>query len=442
VFENIIEQGAVLQLKDDILRARRAPSMLFYGPPESGKGSAALELARVLSCEKGGEWKCSCPSCERHRYLQHDDLLVLGPRSFQAEISASLSAFLRSPDVSSAKLLFYRAIRKLQIRFSPVLIEDDPKAGKIAAVLQSLEEGLDEFLRLNTQTIEKAVLEKKCAALVKDALALDGEGQGGAIPISRIRRACYWCRIAPNGKRKTLIIENAENMREEARNSLLKLLEEPPDTICIVLTAQRREAIMATILSRLRPYRFLKRSAESEKEVIRRVFQDTVDEKIAVTGSVLSAYLDSFLAQGSEKMYPLAVWFIVSLARSASVYAKKSAGAIPRFVNALGERYAPIANAGGIQRAVRDAEVIKTLLAQSGNFEDDSFSRFLKICLDLTGSLTRETGDPQFIAYNGIFKKHIGEALTAVDILNQSVTLALEALFHRLKKDIIRGVNV
>jgi len=172
------------------------------------------------------------------------------------------------------------------------------------------------------------------------------------------------------------------------------------------------------------------------------VFQDTVDEKIAVTGSVLSAYLDSFLAQGSEKMYPLAVWFIVSLARSASVYAKKSAGAIPRFVNALGERYAPIANAGGIQRAVRDAEVIKTLLAQSGNFEDDSFSRFLKICLDLTGSLTRETGDPQFIAYNGIFKKHIGEALTAVDILNQSVTLALEALFHRLKKDIIRGVNV
>jgi DNA polymerase-3 subunit gamma/tau len=442
VFENIIEQGVVLQLKDDILRARRAPSMLFYGPPESGKGSAALELARVLSCEKSGEWKCSCPSCERHRYLQHDDLLVLGPRSFQAEISASLSAFLRSPDVPGAKLLFYRALRKLQIRFSPVLIEDDPKAGKIAAVLQSLDEGLDEFLRINTQTITKAALEKKCAALVKDALALDSEGQGGAIPIGRIRRACYWCRIAPNGKRKTLIIENAENMREESRNSLLKLLEEPPDTICIVLTAQRREAIMATILSRLRPYRFLKRSADSEKEVIRRVFQDTANEKTAAGGSVLSAYFDSFLAQGREKMYPLAAWFIVSLARSASVSAKKSAGTIPRFVNALGERYAPIANAGGIQRAVRDAEVIKTLLAQSGNFEDDSFSRFLKICLDLTGSLTRETRDPQFIAYNGIFKKHIGEALTAVDVLNQSTTLALEALFHRLKKDIIRGINV
>jgi DNA polymerase-3 subunit gamma/tau len=444
VFENIIEQGAVLQLKDDILGARRAPSMLFYGPPESGKGSAALELARVLSCEKGGEWKCSCPSCERHRYLQHDDLLALGPRSFQAEISASLCAFLRSPDVLSARLLFFRSLRKLQIRFSPVLMEDDPKAGKIAPVLQSLEEGLDDFLRLNTQTIDKAALEKKCAALVKDALVLDSEGQGGAIPISRIRRACYWCRIAPNGKRKTLIIENAENMRDEARNSLLKLLEEPPDTVSIVLTAQRREAIMETILSRLRPYRFLKRSAESEKEVIRRVFQDNVDEKIISTGgSVLSAYLDSFLAQGSEKMYSLAAWFIVSLVRLAAVSAKKNgAGEIPRFVYALGERYAPIAGTCDLPRVVKDAEVIKTLLAQSGNFEDDSFSRFLKLCLDLTGSFTREAGDPQFIAYNGLFKKHIGEAVTAVDVLNQSVTLALEALFHKLKRDIVRGINV
>jgi len=443
VFENIIEQAAVLQLKDDIIREKRAPSMLFYGPPESGKGSAALELARVLSCEKSGEWKCSCPSCERHRYLQHDDLLALGPRSFQAEISASLSAFLRSPDVSGAKLLFYRALRKLQIRFSPVLMEDDPKAGKIAAVFQSLDEGLGEFLRIDTQTIEKAALEKLCAALVKDALTLESEGQGGAIPVSRIRKACYWCRIAPNGKRKTLIIENAENMREEARNSLLKLLEEPPDTVCIVLTAQRREAVMATILSRLRPYRFLKRSAESEKEVIRRVFQDNADEKIkGAGGSVLSAYLDSFLARGSGKMYPLAAWFLVSLARSASVSAKKSADAIPSFVNTLGERYAPIAGAGGLQRTAKDSEVIKTLLVQSGGFEGDSFSLFLKNCLDLTGGLTREAGEPHFIAYNGIFKKHIGEALTAVDVFNQSTALALEALFHNLKKDIIRGINV
>ena len=442
MFENIIEQGAVLQLKNDILCGKYAPSMLFYGPPESGKGSAALELARVLSCEKGGEWKCSCPSCERHRYLQHDDLLMLGPRSFQAEIAACLSAFLRNPDVMSAKLLFFRSLRKLQIRFSPVLIEDDPKLGKIAPVLQSLDERLSEFLQTDTNTCGKAALEKLCDALVKDALTLENEGQGGAIPIGRIRRASYWCRIAPNGKRKTLIIENAENMRDEARNSLLKLLEEPPQTVSIVLTAQRRETIMPTILSRLRPYRFLKRSAESEKEVIRRVFQDTPGKYSEAGGSLISAYLDSFLPRGNEKMYPLAAWFIVSLARIAAVSAKKTEGSIPRFIYALGERYAPIAETSGLERPVKSAALVKTLLAQTDNFEEDTFSRFLKLCLDLTGLFTREVGDPQFIAYNDIFKKRIGETVTAVDVLNQSTTLALEALFHKLKKDIIRGINV
>ncbi|MCL2175342.1 MAG: DNA polymerase III, partial [Treponema sp.] len=76
MFENIIAQSAADQLGDDIDSGRIAPSMLFYGPSESGKGSSALELSRVLSCEEDAGWKCACASCERHRYLLHDDLLI------------------------------------------------------------------------------------------------------------------------------------------------------------------------------------------------------------------------------------------------------------------------------------------------------------------------------------------------------------------------------
>jgi DNA polymerase-3 subunit gamma/tau len=440
VFENIIEQAAVLQLRDDILSGRNAPSMLFFGPSETGKGSAALELARSLSCEGDASWKCSCPSCERHRYLQHDDLLALGNRSFSAEIAAANSAFLRSPSSVSTKLLFFRSLRKLLIRFSPVLMEDDPKLGKISSVLQSLDEKLSEFWA-ETEKAENTALEKLCSSLVKDALTLESEGLSANIPIGQIRRASYWCRLAPNGKRKTLIIENAENMRDEARNSLLKLLEEPPAGVSIVLTALRREAIMPTILSRLRPYRFLKRSAESEKEVIRRVFQDTVSEKLFEKGgSLLSAYLDSFLPRSTEKLYPLAAWFIVSLARIAAISIKKSgSGNIPVIINALGERYAPIAETAGLERSLRSASVVKTILSQSGNFEDASFSRFLKICLDLVCDVTRSADNPQFIAYNDMFKKIIGEAVTAVDILNINTAVALESLFYKLKTAMTRG---
>ncbi|WP_461248031.1 DNA polymerase III [Treponema sp. R6D11] len=439
MFENIIEQGAVLQLQNDILSQRLAPSMLFYGPSESGKGSSALELARILSCEKDASWKCECPSCEKHRYLQHVDLLMLGPRSFAAEIFASCSTFWRNPAANGPKKLFIRSLRKLQMRFSPVLMEEDPKLSKLSSTLQSFEEGLSDLWLTNSAQVLPSALEKQCTSLVKTAQTLIEDGIGGTIPIDHIRKAAYWCRLAPTGKRKTLIIENAENMREEARNSLLKLLEEPPETVSIVLTTQRREAIMPTILSRLRPYRFVKRSEQGEREVIRRVFQDTVkEESLSAGGSIVSAYLDSFLPAGAEKLYPLAAWFIVSLARAVTSLVKKDGTQTPKIINVLGQRYAPIANEAGFERTVDAAAVVKTLLEKSSNFENDSISRFFEICLDMVCDAAREADDPEFIVYRDIFRKRINETETAVNTLNISAALALEGLFYSLKNDMVK----
>ena len=440
MFENIIEQGAVSQLRDDILGGHQAPCMLFYGPGESGKGSAALELARVLSCTSdGAAWKCSCPSCERHRYLQNDDLLILGKKSFSAEINASCSVFLLNPHSQSGKHLFFRSLRKLQMRFSPVLMEDDPKFARLSPLLQSLDELLNEFLLTDTEKENAQVSEKLCKALVKNALSLDEEGISALVPVGHIRKASYWCRLAPNGKRKTLIIENAENMRDEARNSLLKLLEEPPAGVSIVLTAQRREAVMPTILSRLRPYRFLKRSMEGEKEVLRRVFQYNVKEIPLDEGrSLISSYLESFLVQGTEKLYPLAVLFVASMARITSLsLKKKNSGGILRIMGELEERYAPIAEGMGFVCLEKSSVLIKTMLAKSGNFEDDSFSRFLRLCLELIAAVTIGNDDPFSVAFNDIVKKHIGEAVTSVDILNQSTALALEALMYKIKTAVL-----
>ncbi|MCL2809156.1 MAG: DNA polymerase III [Treponema sp.] len=440
MFENIIDQGAVLQLRDDILNSRNAPSMLFFGQSNLGKGSAALELARVLSCENDAALKCACSSCESHRYLQHEDLLVLGNRSFAMEISACYSAYSRNPSNAGCKHLFFRSLRKLLLRFSPILMEDDPKLSKISSVLQSFDEKLGDFW-INSQNCENDALKKLCDSLVKDALVLENDGIGNIIPIGHIRKASYWCRLAPSGKNKTLIIENAENMREEGRNSLLKLLEEPPVSVNIVLTAQRREAIMPTILSRLRPYRFIKRSEESEKEVIRRVFQDNINEKPVEKGnSLVNAYLNSFMPQKNETLYPLAACFIVSIMRTVSIYMKKNGiKTIPEIINSIGLRYAPIAKETGIDSSVKGISLIKTIVSKSGNFENDSFSSFIKICLDQINDVTRNVNDPHGIKCNDIFKKNTSEAVTAVDVLNINVTSALENLYFKLKKDLIRG---
>ena len=51
MFENLLGQNEILHtLKSDLEADRLPPAILFSGPPGSGKITAALELARVLSC--------------------------------------------------------------------------------------------------------------------------------------------------------------------------------------------------------------------------------------------------------------------------------------------------------------------------------------------------------------------------------------------------------
>jgi DNA polymerase-3 subunit gamma/tau len=451
VFENIIAQAAAGQLAEDIRSNRLAPSMLFFGPPASGKGSAALELARALSCENGAidtapaaPWNCSCPACLRHRCLIHGDLLLLGQRPFAAEIAASRTAFLREK-TTATRTLFIRSLRKLTARFSPVLWEDDPKAGKFSPLLQSLEEALDEFESRSAALTggaeaDGAAMEKLGDSLLKDALKLEAEGMGETIPIAQIRRAAYWSRLAPVGKHKTLIFENADRMQEGARNSLLKILEEPPEAVSIILCVQRREAVLPTIASRLRPYRFLKREEEEEREIIRRVFRDSParqrEGERQQAGGLVSAYIDSFFSQPLEKLYPLAAFFIASLARSSALSFKKRGGdSIPAALTALGAYCAPIAEAAGFGRSSTAREVIGTLLAESDGFQARSFPRFLRLVLDLAAESIRQgEAGPHSIAYNDIWRNHINQAEAAAGVWNQNPTLVLESLFCRLQE--------
>ncbi|MDR1106297.1 MAG: DNA polymerase III, partial [Treponema sp.] len=224
MFENVLGQEASGRLEEDVKGGRLAPAMLFSGPPASGKGTAALELARVLSCEAEtgdqiaglsvrGAWNCVCPSCARHRYLVHQDLLLLGPRRFSAEIAAAGAGLLRESESSSARVFFIRSIRKLLGRFSPALWEDDPGFGKLAVLIQSIEEALDELARPREEDGEKAGLEKLCSSLIKDTLKLEEGGMGETVPIAHVRRAAWWSRLAPSGRVKFILMENAGRMQ-------------------------------------------------------------------------------------------------------------------------------------------------------------------------------------------------------------------------------------
>src|SRR6202050_2080648 len=56
--------------------------------------------------------------------------------------------------------------------------------------------------------------------------------------------------------RRVFVIEGAETMNDQAANRMLKTLEEPPPFRHLVLLADRREDVLATIASRCQPVRF------------------------------------------------------------------------------------------------------------------------------------------------------------------------------------------
>lgn len=455
MFENVLGQEATRRLAADVSSASLPPALLFSGPVASGKGTTALELARVLSCEAPpAVWNCPCAACALHRSLMHPDLLLLGPRAFSGELAASAAAFLREP-ASAARILFLRSARKLLARFSPVLWEgEEAKLGKIASLAVSLGENLEEIAEIAPAKGEAdlAALQKTVGAALQTALKLESEGVADSVPISQVRRIAYWARLAPSGSRKVILIENADRMQEGARNALLKILEEPPATAILILATTRRGAMMPTILSRVRPYVFTGRDAETERDVIRRVFRDAAAadalEATASAGPTASAapsdpasnrvaaYLDSFLPVTQDALDAAAAFFAASAAAAAVPIARaRSGGAVSPSLVALGRAAAIRAEAAGMGRPVGDPRAATAAaLEKAGKFEPRSlFPVFLERLLRLAAiPLRDESSGSAASSIAAAWAEAARRAENAVGTYNQAPALALERFFLEL----------
>ncbi len=82
-------------------------------------------------------------------------------------------------------------------------------------------------------------------------LAVAEEEGRKAIGIDAVRDAAHQANLNPfEGRYRAIIIEGAEHLTEEAANALLKLLEEPPERLLLVLLSASPDGVLATIRSR------------------------------------------------------------------------------------------------------------------------------------------------------------------------------------------------
>ena len=90
-----------------------------------------------------------------------------------------------------------------------------------------------------------------------DFLIFPPDGPLRMITIEQARRLREAARFGPSeGLRRVFLVDHADRANEEAANSLLKTLEEPADSLTVILTAANPYQLLPTIRSRSIPFYF------------------------------------------------------------------------------------------------------------------------------------------------------------------------------------------
>jgi len=200
MWSNVIGQERIKGLLRGVLEREKLPgSYLFYGPEGVGKDAMAFELAKAVNClnpQENGTAACDeCASC------------------------TAIDA------MSSPVVTFVCAVPKAP--------ESGPKDDDIDAIREQL--ALKAADKYHNIEIPRALL----------------------INVEQIRELrMSLSRSLSGGKRRIVIMTEADKMNGQAQNAFLKTLEEPHQNTILILTSSNPHHLYPTILSRCQDVRF------------------------------------------------------------------------------------------------------------------------------------------------------------------------------------------
>lgn len=267
MFESIelYRAEASSRLKQLLSGAQFPHSLLLSGPPYSGRLTLALESTRILSCQGDKTNRCTCSSCKEYTYCDFSHIIFIGTRDHQVRIDSALEIAGQQRSERALKHL-YRELRMMLLQYhSSLIVSGDSKREALFSSAGELDEALH-LLRPKTEK-EFAPFIKEVKKLLKPLYSELKKRR--AITIGQIRSlSLHLQQTSLTLKPRFVIIEGLEESSEGAKNSLLKILEEPPLNSYITLISEHPSRLLATLLSRLQHIPITPFSASEYKAVL------------------------------------------------------------------------------------------------------------------------------------------------------------------------------
>ncbi len=266
MWNDIIGQRDVIEkLRSIFLSNKTGHAYLFEGSDGVGKDALAIEFAKLLNCTDLIEGSEACDKCESCRKIS----------SFRSE--------------------YFKLICAL-----PAAKTDDSESDPVEKLAGA---DFDEYMEQLAMKSENPY----------HHINLTGANN---IRINSIRDLVSKIYLsAPKGIRKVFLISEADKMKQEASNALLKILEEPPKNSVIILTTSRVNSLPQTIIGRCQRIHF---ETLTEKEILDKLIgHTTYPEKQVKLAARLSfgSYKRTveLLELGIEELRSGALEFLVSI---------------------------------------------------------------------------------------------------------------------------------